>query len=46
MVRYFLRIEETIDGKPITRRALRLTVFRKISNDWKITAHSNFAQVG
>ena len=45
VVRYFLRIEETIDGKPITRRALRLTVFRKISNDWKITAHSNFAQV-
>ena len=45
VVRYFLRIEETIDGKAITRRAPRLTVFRKISNDWKITAHSNFAQV-
>jgi hypothetical protein len=45
VVRYFLRIEETIDGKAITRRTPRLTVFRKISNEWKITAHSNFAQV-
>lgn len=45
VVRYFLRIEETIDGKNITRRAPRLTVFRKIGADWKITAHANFAQV-
>lgn len=45
VARYFLRIEETIDGKNITRRAPRLTVFRKIGKDWKITAHSNFAQV-
>ncbi|MBT5570267.1 MAG: nuclear transport factor 2 family protein [Alphaproteobacteria bacterium] len=45
VVRYFLRIEETIDAKAIARRAPRLTVFRKIGDDWKISAHSNFAQV-
>ncbi len=45
VVRYFLRIEETIDGQNITKRAPRLTVFRKIGDNWKITAHSNFALV-
>lgn len=45
VVRYFLEISETIDGKAVTRRAPRLTVFRKIGDDWKITAHGNFAQV-
>lgn len=42
VVRYFLRIDETIDGKPVKRRAPRLTVFRKIDDVWKVVAHSNF----
>lgn len=42
VVRYFLRIDETIDGKPVKRRAPRLTVFRKIDAVWKVVAHSNF----
>lgn len=45
VVRYFLQIEETIDNKVVTRRAPRLTVFRKIADNWKISAHANFAQV-
>ncbi|MEP4380361.1 MAG: nuclear transport factor 2 family protein [Alphaproteobacteria bacterium] len=44
VVRYILQIDETIDGKPITRRAPRLTVFRKIGDAWKVSAHSNFAR--
>jgi len=44
VVRYMLQIDETIDGKAITRRAPRLTVFRKIGGAWKVTAHSNFAR--
>jgi hypothetical protein len=42
VVRYFLSINETIDGKPVKRRAPRLTVFRKIDTEWKVVAHSNF----
>jgi hypothetical protein len=42
VVRYFLLIDETIDGKPVKRRAPRLTVFRKIDDVWKVVAHSNF----
>ena len=45
VARYFLEIEETIDGKSVTRRAPRLTVFRKIGGTWKISAHGNFARV-
>ncbi len=45
VARYFLEIEETIDGKSVTRRAPRLTVFRKIDGTWKISAHGNFARV-
>lgn len=44
VARYFLEIEETIDGKPVTRRAPRLTVFRKIGGAWKVSAHANFAR--
>lgn len=44
VVRYVLQIDETIDGKTITRRAPRLTVFRKIGADWKVSAHANFAR--
>ena len=42
VVRYFLRIDETIDGKPVKKRAPRLTVFRKIDQVWKVVSHSNF----
>ncbi|MBT3808573.1 MAG: nuclear transport factor 2 family protein [Rhodospirillaceae bacterium] len=44
VVRYILQIDETIDGNTITRRAPRLTVFRNIGGDWKISAHGNFAR--
>ena len=42
VVRYFLKIDETIDGKPVNKRAPRLTVFRKIDDVWKVVSHSNF----
>ncbi len=42
VVRSMLRIEETIDGAPVDRRAPRLTVFRKIDGAWKVVAHANF----
>jgi hypothetical protein len=45
VTRYTLEIEETSDGKPVTRRAPRLTVFRKIGGEWRVSAHANFAQV-
>ena len=43
VVRYMLRINETIDGKPVAKRAPRLTVFRNIGGKWMVTAHANFA---
>ncbi len=43
VVRYFLIINEKIDGNQISRRAPRLTVFRQIDGDWKVVAHANFA---
>lgn len=45
VTRYFLEIEETIDGKSVTKRAPRLTVFRQIGGAWKVSAHGNFAHV-
>jgi hypothetical protein len=42
VARYFLRIDEVIEGKPIKRRAPRLTVFRLVDGAWKVVAHSNF----
>lgn len=42
VVRYFLRINETIDGSPVLSGAPRLTVFRQIGEAWKVVAHSNF----
>ena len=42
VVRYFLRIDETIDGAEVESRAPRLTVFRKIGDTWTAVAHSNF----
>lgn len=45
VTRYSLEIEETIDGRAVTRRAPRLTVFRNIGGQWKVSAHANFARV-
>ena len=42
VVRYFLRIEETIEGAPVAHRAPRMTVFRWIDGAWKVVAHANF----
>lgn len=42
VVRYFLTINEIIEGAPVSRRAPRLTVFRKIDGDWKVVSHANF----
>lgn len=39
-----LTIEETIDGQPVTKRAPRLTVFRRIDGHWRVSAHANFAR--
>lgn len=42
VVRYQLVIDETIDGEPVTRRAPRLTVFRRDGDAWLVVAHANF----
>jgi hypothetical protein len=42
VVRYILRIDETIDGAPVRKSAPRLTVFRKIDGKWMVVAHANF----
>lgn len=42
VVRYFLEIDEMIEGAEVASRAPRLTVFRKIDGAWKVVAHSNF----
>ena len=39
-----LTITETIDGQPVTRRAPRLTVFRLLDGQWRVSAHANFAR--
>lgn len=42
VVRYFLRIDEVIEGRQIKKRAPRLTVFRQVGGAWRVVAHSNF----
>lgn len=42
VTRYYLRIDEVIEGRKIAKRAPRLTVFRKIGGAWKVVAHANF----
>ena len=42
VVRYFLSVDETIDGQRVDRRAPRLTVFRKSGDLWLVVAHGNF----
>jgi hypothetical protein len=43
VARYYVTVNETIGGKPIQKRAPRLTVFRKQGNAWLAVAHANFA---
>lgn len=46
VTRYILRIEQTIDGKPVQTIAPRLSVFRRAEQAWLIAAHANFARIG
>lgn len=46
VARYILRIEQTINGKPVQAMAPRLSVFRRGGPGWLIVAHANFAQIG
>ena len=43
VVSYFLVLDQIENGQVLARRAPRLTVFRKIDGDWKVSAHANFA---
>jgi ketosteroid isomerase-like protein len=43
VVRYWLVINQTIDGTPMAQRAPRLTVFRRDGDRWLVVAHANFA---
>jgi ketosteroid isomerase-like protein len=43
VVRYWLVIDETVDGNTLQKRAPRLTVFRNIDGSWYVAAHANFA---
>jgi ketosteroid isomerase-like protein len=43
VVRYWLVINQTIDGTPTAQRAPRLTVFRRDGDRWLVVAHANFA---
>jgi ketosteroid isomerase-like protein len=43
IVRYFVTVNETRDGKKLQAHAPRLTVFRKEAGKWLVVAHGNFA---
>jgi hypothetical protein len=43
IVRYFVTVNETRDGKVLQKHAPRLTVFRRNGADWLVVAHGNFA---
>jgi ketosteroid isomerase-like protein len=45
VVRYVLRLNSTLDGRPVEVEAPRLTVFRRDGDRWLVVAHANFAQV-
>jgi ketosteroid isomerase-like protein len=46
VARYILRIDQTINGKPVQTIAPRLSVFRRAAAGWLIAAHANFARIG
>jgi ketosteroid isomerase-like protein len=43
VARYMLVVDETVDGNPVSKRAPRISVFRRIDDVWKIVSHANFA---
>lgn len=43
VARYFLVLEESIDGEHVSHRAPRLSVLRRGGEGWLIVAHANFA---
>ncbi|HZP19432.1 MAG TPA: nuclear transport factor 2 family protein [Bauldia sp.] len=43
VVRYYVTVNETRDGKTVQRHAPRITVFRKDGDAWLVVAHGNFA---
>jgi ketosteroid isomerase-like protein len=43
IVRYFVTVNETRDGKAVQAYAPRLTVFRKEGDRWLVVSHANFA---
>jgi ketosteroid isomerase-like protein len=43
IIRYFVTVNETRDGKAVQAYAPRLTVFRKEGDRWLVVAHGNFA---
>ena len=45
VARYWLTLNETIDGVKSIAHAPRLTVFRKSGETWLVVAHANFARV-
>jgi ketosteroid isomerase-like protein len=44
VARYWLRVEETANGKVAEAHAPRITVFRRSADMWLVVAHGNFAQ--
>ncbi len=46
VTRYMLKVEQTINNKPVQASAPRLSVFRRGGAGWLISAHANFAQIG
>jgi ketosteroid isomerase-like protein len=46
VTRYILKVEQTINDKPVQASAPRLSVFRRGGSGWLILAHANFARIG
>jgi len=42
---YVIKVDETLDGAVVQAIAPRLTVFRKIGEDWQVVSHGNFAPI-
>lgn len=43
VARYRLTLTGRADGQALLHRAPRLTVFRRIDGNWRVSAHANFA---
>jgi hypothetical protein len=42
---YVIVVNETLDGALVESHAPRLTVFRKIGEQWRVVAHGNFSAI-